>query len=173
MNFQNVWLKYGVISGLALIASSIITFYLIDFGIFTNALLVFGIMVVFMVIGGLEFRKENQNVMLYGEAFKVTFLTGIISLLISTTFTYVLVSFIDEGLLDIVIEKTIESTQNLLTTLNAPEAEIDEAIEGIEDAMVKQFSLGGILQGLFSNAVICAILAAIVSIFLRKDEKPV
>jgi hypothetical protein len=173
MNFQNVWLKYGVIEGLALIGISIAMFYLLDLGLFTQAAIIYIVSLIFMVIAGLEFRKNNQNVMLYGEAFKVTFLTTIIGFAISSIFSFVLITFIDTELLDVLIEKYSTSTQNLMSSMGAPEEEINNALEEMEEDLPKQFSGLGMLQSLFYNAVISAIFAAIVSIFLRKDEKPV
>jgi hypothetical protein len=173
MNFQNVWLKYGVIAGLALIATSIAMFYLLDLGLFTQAAVIYIVSLIFMVIAGLEFRKNNQDVMLYGEAFKITYLTTLVGFAISSLFSYALITFIDPELIDVLIEKYSGSTRDLMASMGAPEEEINKALEKMEEDMPKQFTGIGMAQSLFTNAVISAILAAIVSIFLRKDEKPV
>ena len=161
MIFQNVWFKYGVLTGLALIGTSIALFYLLELGLFTQAAVIYIVSLIFMIIAGLEFRKNNQNVILYGEAFKVTFLTTIVGFAISSIFSFVLIKYIDTELLDVLVEKYSASTQNLMSSMGAPEEEINKALSGV-----------GMIQSLLSNAVISAILAAIVSIFLRKDEKP-
>ncbi len=173
MIFQNVWFKYGVLTGLALIGTSIALFYLLELGLFTQAAVIYIVSLIFMIIAGLEFRKNNQNVILYGEAFKVTFLTTIVGFAISSIFSFVLIKYIDTELLDVLVEKYSASTQNLMSSMGAPEEEINKALEKMEEDMPKQFSGVGMIQSLLSNAVISAILAAIVSIFLRKDEKPV
>jgi hypothetical protein len=92
---------------------------------------------------------------------------------ISSLFSYALITFIDPELIDVLIEKYSSSTQNLMSSMGAPEEEINKALEKMEEDLPKQFTGLGMLQSLFSNVVISAIFAAIVSIFLRKDEKPV
>lgn len=173
MNLQNPWLKYGLISGLASIATSITFFYLIDMGIFKQSMIGFGLMILFMVLAGLEYRRTHDNIMLYGEAFKVTFLTAFIGMLISFAFSNILFHLIDPGLVDVVVEKTIESTRSFMVSVGAPDDQVEEAIEKMEEEMPEGFSPLGQLQSLFSSSVVSAILAAIVSIFLKKDEKPI
>lgn len=157
---------------LASIGLTILFSYLVDMGIFKQSLFVYGVIVIFMIMAGIDFRKNNQNTMLYGESFKVTFLTAIIGMVISSVFTYVLMNFIDPGLIDVMVEKIVDSTESFMRSVGAPEEEIDKALNQMEGEMPKQFTLVGMLKNMVSLIIISAILAAIISIFLRREEKP-
>jgi len=172
MNWQQTWIKYGLILSLATIGLTILFFYLVDIGLFKQSLILYGAIVLFMVLAGLEYRKNNQNTMLYGEAFKVTFLTTLLGMVISSVFSYVLMNFIDPELVDIMVEKTIDSTESFMRSVGAPEDQIDQALDQLETEMPLQFTLAGTLKNMINIVIISAILSAIVSIFLRKEEKP-
>lgn len=173
MNLQQTWIKYGVIMALTTIAMTILFFYLVDTGLFMQSLFMYGAMILIMVLAGLEYRREHGNTMLYGEAFKVTFLTTIVGMILSSIFSYVLLNFIDPDMMDVMVEKAIDSTESLMRSVGAPEDQVDEALAKLENEMPNQFTLVGTLKNMLNVFIIGAILSAIVSIFLRKEESPV
>lgn len=173
MNLQQTWIKYGIIMALTTIAMTILFFYLVDTGLFMQSLFMYGAMILIMVLAGLEYRREHGNTMLYGEAFKVTFLTTIVGMILSSIFSYVLLNFIDPDMMDVMVEKAIDSTESLMRSVGAPEDQVDEALAKLENEMPNQFTLVGTLKNMLNVFIIGAILSAIVSIFLRKEESPV
>lgn len=173
MNLQQTWIKYGIIMALTTIAMTILFFYLVDTGLFMQSLFMYGAMILIMVLAGLEYRREHGNTMLYGEAFKVTFLTTIVGMVLSSIFSYVLLNFIDPDMMDVMVEKAIDSTESLMRSVGAPEDQVDETLAKLENEMPNQFTLVGTLKNMLNVFIIGAILSAIVSIFLRKEESPV
>lgn len=158
---------------LTTIAMTILFFYLVDTGLFMQSLFMYGAMILIMVLAGLEYRREHGNTMLYGEAFKVTFLTTIVGMVLSSIFSYVLLNFIDPDMMDVMVEKAIDSTESLMRSVGAPEDQVDETLAKLENEMPNQFTLVGTLKNMLNVFIIGAILSAIVSIFLRKEESPV
>jgi hypothetical protein len=164
--------KYGVISGLFSVFY-IIALYVVDYKLFINMWLGLIVLLVFLVIGIfqlLELRKNLGEFMTFKEGFTGYFISALIGIFISTSFSIVLFNLIDTATRDLIHEALITFQVENLQKWNVPAAEIKKAIDGMKET--PQFStiglLYGILKSLLGSIVFGLILAAIF-----KKNKPV
>ena len=88
-------IKFGVISGLFSVFY-IISMYVVDYNLFINIWLGVTVMLVFLAIGVfqlIELRKSLGSFMTFKEGFTGYFIAALIGILISTSFSIVLLTF--------------------------------------------------------------------------------
>ena len=168
MSINPLWLKYGIIYGLISVIFSLVYYYVIPFGLGTMSIISFIIMIVILVIVGRTQRQENNDILPYGEALKTTFLTGFV---ISTLFTIIMVNLIDPSLVEKLTEMGMETARSMMEAVGMPEDKLAEAMEKAEEESVNGFTPTKQLLSIFQSAIFVLIVAAIVSIFIKKDEK--
>lgn len=174
-NNQPVWLKYGIIYGLASIVLSLLTYYVFPQGMIVTIVMVFvsiAIGIYILLLAGKEQRRLNGNVLPFSEAVKTTFLSGMVGVVISTLFSIILLNLIDSGLSDRLTEMTIDSTRSMMEKLNLPEEEIEKAMEDIEENAANAYSTGKLLLSMVMNSVWILILSLIVSAIIKRDPQP-
>lgn len=167
------WIKFGILFGVISIVWQGLMYYLIDISIFSFTISFYVLIFLIMIFSGLSHRSENGNILSFGEAFRTTFFTGVLGTLISTAFTIVWVKYIDPDLVELIVEKAVVSLQEMVNSLGASDDELTEAIEKIEEEMPKQFTFTGQVKSYLSGLIFILVLAAIASIFIRKEEKTV
>lgn len=164
----NQALKFGLISGLILIAYSVIL-YVADINIFAiafsivNGLIMFGVMIFFTIMA----INKTRDLQLEG---KITFLqsliAGFVVLLvsgyISNIFSYLLNAVIDPEYMTRQIDNFIYAWEGKM-----PEDALDQTIQKIEEGIdpVKAF-----LKNLYITPISALIVSAIISIFIKKDK---
>ena len=171
MSINPLWLKYGIIYGLISVIFSLVYYYVIPFGLGTMSIISFIIMIVILVIVGRTQRQENNDILPYGEALKTTFLTGLVGVVISTLFTIILVNLIDPSLVEKLTEMGMDAARSMMEAVGMPEDKLAEAMEKAEEESVNGFTPTKQLLSIFQSAIFVLIVAAIVSIFIKKDEK--
>ena len=156
-------LPYGLIFGLILIIQTVLL-YLVNLSyekwaaIITYALF-FGMS--FFVI---KKRKEyQQNFITLGEGFKAGFVALTIAVVISSTYLYIHMQYVDTHFLSIMIDKQITEMQEKGLT----EAQIETSMEWIDKIMTP---LTSTLIGLFSSIFTC-LAFALISAALHKNER--
>lgn len=169
MDIKPIWLKFGIIYGAISVMLYIISYYVFPLGMWKQLLLGFTILIIIMVLSAREYKREYDGILPYGEALKLTFLTGFIGSLIAGIFSIILINWVDPSIVDILKEEAIESTQAMLESFGAKEDAINEAIEEIENDFESRFTPTAQLLNIFTSAVIIVIIASIVSIFVKKD----
>lgn len=169
MDFQSIWFRYGVIYGLTSIMISLISFYVYPIGIWTQMLIGFLLMIVFFVIVCKEEKKLNDGILPYGSAFKLSFLTGFTGMVLAGIFAIILFQLVDPSLLDVVREQSLESTRSMMEKMGAPEETIADAIEKAEENMESSFTIGSQLLNILTSSLFVLIIAAIVSLFTKKE----
>jgi hypothetical protein len=140
-------------------------------GLGTMSIISFIIMIVILVIVGRAQRQENNDILPYGEALKTTFLTGLVGVVISTLFTIILVNLIDPSLVEKLTEMGMDAARSMMEAVGMPEDKLAEAMEKAEEESVNGFTPTRQLLGIFQSSIFVLIVAAIVSIFIKKDEK--
>jgi len=170
MNIQPIWLKFGIYYGIASILAALIIFYIMPVGMFTQLFITIVMLVIFMVIASKAQKAEDNGILPYGEALKTSFLTGFTGFIIALLFNLILLYLIDPSLLDVLVERNIEDTKALMESFGMPEDKMAEAMEKAEEEVGNAYSISKQLQSIISGAIMSIIVAAITSIFTKKEE---
>ena len=166
---QQPFVKWGLISGgLGVILGLI--YYLINPELsFSTTGMLSGIAIplVCMYLAGLEERALLGGYITWGQALKVTFLTIVIGFFISSTFQYIMSTFIDPDLVEMQIEKGLELAEKMVSLggQELSEDDIERIRENSSPSFVKMIwnSLGAI-------ACVGFPISAIMSLFIMKKD---
>lgn len=168
---MNHAVKNGVIYGLVSVVFTLVL-YLIDKTLLSKFMMLtlvgFAIMIFFMVKSAREEKMDNEGILPYGEAVKNTFVVVAIGMLISSLFTFILYNFIDPSLIDMLKDATIETTRSMMEKFGAPEDQIDQAMEQIEDTDM-DMSMSKVLVQYAQSLIFGLIISLIVSAFVKKN----
>lgn len=168
--FQHA-LKWGVILGIIGIALTGIS-YAVDYTMLANwkfGIFVFLVSIGLTIYAGINYRGEIGGFLAYGKAFQHGFVLMAISGLLSTIFTLVLYTVIDTELPQKLTDVAMENTQAMMESFGMPEDQMDQALEDARKRTENQFSASGLAMGYGIGLIIYAVLAAITSIFVRKN----
>ncbi|WP_027138733.1 DUF4199 domain-containing protein [Gaetbulibacter saemankumensis] len=163
-------INFGLYLG-ALLALLTVLAYAINLDWLTN--MWFGLFIIFAIItlGIISVAKVKQlqnGFATFKEVFTAYFITIIIGLTISTFVSYLLFNFIDTEAADVLKQKTIEKTVDMLKGFNTPAEAIAQSVEQIETQ--DQYSLGSILKGLAGYTVFFSIIGLIVAAAMKKNQ---
>jgi amino acid transporter len=166
----NTPLKWGAIGGLVVVIISFIIYFIspTSFASSMLAMVFLLIAMFFMIWGGLAFRKENNNEISYLNAlFAVLIIAAVLSL-ISTMFSYVLTSFIDPELPELIKQKAIENTQAMMEKFNTPDDKIEEVIDQMKE---QDFNFGIVEYGkrFLWGMLMYAVMGALIALFIKRN----
>ncbi len=157
---------FGLITGAVLIVFSLIMF-LTDLYL-NKAVSWIGyiFLIAGMIYGTLEFRKKYSNGFLsYGKAFSSCFWIGLFAGILATIYFYIFIQFIHPGFINELLDQI---RANILTSKpDMSEEEVEQAV-----SMSSKFMSPVVmtLWGLAAYAIMSAIFALIIAIFLKKEE---
>ncbi|HMQ07746.1 MAG TPA: DUF4199 domain-containing protein [Saprospiraceae bacterium] len=170
MNLQNTWLKYGLIYGGISIVLALYSYYISSIGLWTQTLISFLVMIGVMVFASREYKEIHEGVLPYGEALKLNFLVGFVGLFISGIFSLILIQLIDPSIIDTLKDQALESSRVILEKLGTSEEVINDALEKTEEDFQSRFTPGAMFLNILTSAIFVLVVAAIVSIFVKKDQ---
>ena len=162
---KNNGVKYGLILGVATVAFSVICYLINPKMILTGiAYLAFLIPIFFMYRSSIAERKQNEGLLSFGEALKVTFLTYVIGTFISYVYTYLMFNVFDPSLIDLAREVAIEDTETIAKWMGI-EAELDDLPDELDNQDISmgfsmifmQYLVGLIFPGFVFALIISAI----------------
>ena len=173
MNIENTWLKYGLIYGIFSIVSQLLFYYVMPLGVYIEGFINLIALIVFMVLAVREEKSkyDAESAFPFGSAFVTSFLAGFIGTLISTLFSIILIQLIDPSLVDKLTERMVESTESLMSKMNAPDDQVQIAIEKIEAEMDGKFTPGSLLMSTFFSAFFLAMIAAIIGLIYKREPR--
>lgn len=172
---NNPAVKYGLYYGLFFVLYNTFLKFIAPQMIFTGSVSVIlgiAIPIICMVLAGREVRDQEEGYLSFGEALKNTFLVFVIGSLISTLYQYILVNFIDPGLLEVQREAVLEMGDWLTNMMGESEEAAEEMREKMEeaaDASMHQ-TFGQVILGWMGSLIIGIILSAIISAFIKKTN---
>ena len=169
-SLKSIATNYGLYLGVLMALLTVIS-YAVNLELLTNMWYGIFILIAVIVVGIISVAKLKQaqdGFASFTEAFSAYFITIIIGLVISTFVSYLLFNFIDTDAADLLKEKTIEKTVQMMENFNAPSEAIAEAVEGIEAQ--NQWSIGNILKGLAGYAVFFSVIGLIVAAAMKKSK---
>lgn len=169
---KNNSVKFGLLLGAAMLAYWLLRYFIDAQNMFTAldiwAILSILLTIVFMVIATQQTRTAKGGFILFGEAFKVSFLTYAIATFIATFCLYVLINFIDTSLKNIYIQASISMSESMMRFLGTPEDVIMDMLTQAEENVAQvsftgfsNFLLGSFQALLFFGLPVSAIIGAI------------
>lgn len=133
-NFLNVAYKWALIASAVILVESLVMYYSDpnayhpQKGGMVMGLLNLLFILVMLFMANKEFRDNNNNGYLtFGQGYKVSFVTGLIYIVISTIFSFILFTYVID--FDVMSANIIDNTVKQLKERGLSEKEISEAIE--------------------------------------------
>ena len=169
-SLKSIAINYGLYLGVILALFTVIA-YAINLELLTNTRYGIAILIVIIGFGIVAIAKTKQaqdSYTTFKEAFTSYFITVLIGLLISTFVSYLLFNIIDTDAANVLKEKTVEKTIQMMESFNTPKEAIAEAVDNIESQ--NQFGLGNILKGLAGYLAFFSIIGLIVAAAMKKNK---
>jgi hypothetical protein len=172
VNVINEGVKYGVINGLIAVlimygswAAGLNTFVACQF--WSNFI---PYMIVILIIGGLQLRKNNGGILPYAQALKFTFLSYVVVAVIGAIATYILYNIIDKDLTAKSMQVALEKTRAMMEKFGSSEEDIAKAMKRTEESS-QDTGLGKILLGTGLFLIWDFVKSLLISLIIRKEEK--
>lgn len=172
VTIYNHALKFGLILGVISIMC-VILIYVVDLSImasfkFLGIMLVLGLGVT--IYAGINYRNEIGGFLPYGKAFIHGAVLLAVSGLVGLVFNLVLYTIIDPELPQKLTEAIAENTEQLMTRFGAPPESIEPALDKIRAETPANFAPFGLVKGYLTALIWYAVIAAITSLFVRKNQ---
>ncbi len=163
----NQAVKFGVITGAALIAYSVVL-YVTDVNLFDtvfsiiNGLINFGLLI-FMAVFAINKTRDLQleGKITFLQAFLVGGVTLLIASYINSLFGFVLNQYIDPEYLTRQMDNFINNLEG-----KVPENMMDGIIEKMEE---NSDAMKNLIKGLWMSPIFAIVVSAIISLFIKKD----
>ncbi|WP_026934616.1 DUF4199 domain-containing protein [Christiangramia echinicola] len=162
--------SYGLYLGLSLILIVVLA-YAFDLSLFTKwwfgiSLLVFVIIMASMATS--KAKKVSTSLFKFKDAFGAYFLTVFIGTFISLLFTMILFNVVDSEAAETLTELTIESTRDMMEGFGAQEAQINEALQQMQEE--NQYSFLNQLKGYAFQLIMYAVVGLIVALVFKEKD---
>lgn len=159
-----VALKWGVITGLALVVYSTLLYTL---GQMTNGALtivIYVIIVIGLVLGMREYRTLNGDYLTFGEGVGLGALLSAVAGIISSAYTVLYSTVIDPGMQERMMEQMREQLEN---QGKLSDEQIDQALE-----ISQTFQSPGLqfIVGIFGTILIGVVFSLIIAAILRRSK---
>ena len=169
-SLKSIATNYGLYLGVLLALITVLA-YAINIELLTSmwlGIIILIAIVVFGIISVAKVKHAQSGFASFKQAFTGYFITVLIGLLISTFVSFLLFNVVDTEAAEVLKEKTIETTVEMMEGFNAPTDKIDETIEQIESQ--NQYSIGNIAKGLAGYLVFFSIIGLIVAAAMKKSN---
>jgi hypothetical protein len=169
-SLKSIATNYGLYLG-AFIAILTVIAYAVNLELLTN--MWFGIFILIVIIATGIFSvvkvKQAQNgYASFKEAFSAFFITTILGLLIASVVSFLIFNVIDTEAAEVLKEKTIEKTVEMLKGFNTPNEVIAKSVEQMENQ--NQYSIVNILKSLAGQTIFFSIIGLIVAAAMKKSN---
>lgn len=118
----------------------------------------------FIFLAHKYFKDNGDSFMSYGQGVGISFWMSLISVVISSAFTYVYVKFIDQGFIQQIMDRTREGMEEKGTM---SEEQIDQAMAMTSKFMTPEMM---VVFGIVGGIIITVIIGLIVTIFTQKKN---
>ncbi|UZD24692.1 DUF4199 domain-containing protein [Algoriphagus halophytocola] len=166
--------KPGLTIGLVSLAITFIA-YFINSSLLASGwfgLVALAIFFVLIIYFGKQYRTELGGFMSFGTAFNFSFITMVISGLISTLGSILLFQVIDPSLPQVLADESFNTTIEMMEKFGASADSLPpEQLEEIKKSTMDGFTIGGQLKGFGISLIVYAIIALILGAILKKRDK--
>jgi hypothetical protein len=160
-------ISYGIISGVvaALITATI---YAIDLNLFTAwwvtlISITFSIVISILLLS--KTKKDLNGVFSFKEAFTTYFISTIIGIMISVSFSIILFNLIDPSAKEAVKEISIKYAVEMMEKFNTPSSAINEAVVKLQEN--DQFSIVEQLKGSVFSIVFSSLFGLLLALVFK------
>lgn len=167
-------IKPGLTMGLVALAVTYIA-YFIDASLLASgwfalvALVIFFALVIYF---GTQYRNELGGFMSFGTAFNFSFISIIISGIVSLIGQMLLFQVIDPSLPQVLADITFENSLKMMESFGQnPDSLPPDALEEIRNSTASSFTMGGQLKNFGFALIGYAIIALILAAILKKRDK--
>ena len=159
-------MTWGAITGIVVIIYSLLLYVFNQTYNRSLGLLSYVILIACIMIGSLAYRnKVLGGTISYGDAFMIGLLITVFAGIISSFFSFILVRFIDPGL----VEQAITQTEEMLLEKGLSEDIIERSIERTRNMVGSPFS---VIIGIFFFTLIGTVISLITAAIVKKEGTP-
>ena len=174
-NLTRHFIRFGIIYALIQIIITVAS-YMAGVDFIASNMILFSILMLLLTVGYtiysiIQFRKSNAGYLTLKEGFMVTFFTLAIGGLITTVFTIILYNYIDTEYPQLLAEKSIQKTAEMMESFGASEEDIEKAMERSED-VADRFTLLGQIRGYLFGLIFYAIYSVILGAIFKRTKPP-
>jgi len=170
-SLKSIATNYGLYLGVFLALVTVLA-YAVNLELLTNmwvGILILISIIIFGIISVAKVKQAQNGFASFKQAFTSYFITVLIGLLISTLVSFLLFNVIDTDAAEVLKEKTIEKTVQMMEGFNTPTEVIDKSVEEMESQ--NQYSIGNITKGLAGYLVVFSIIGLIVAAAMKKSNQ--
>ncbi|MCK0124289.1 DUF4199 domain-containing protein [Gelidibacter sp. F2691] len=163
-------LKYGFYLGILMILVTAIL-YAVNLDLMTKwwlNIILFAIILTFGIVSSLKSRTLLNGLITFKEAFSSYFITVAIGVMLSTFFSILLFNVIDPEAAEVLKEKIIQTSIQMMQNFGAPESEINKAVAAMNEQ--DQFSALNQLKSIAWQLLVYAIIGLIVALVVKKKD---
>ncbi|MFT4738526.1 MAG: hypothetical protein ACI8QD_002420 [Cyclobacteriaceae bacterium] len=164
ISVRSVGIKYGAISGVIGILSTVLQDVLSMQQDTIFQVLGIAIFIVLLVLAYREYKTQGDGFMEYGQGVGIGFWFGLISSAISSVFLFIYIKFISTSFIDIIREKQIVGMEEQ----GMSDAQIEQAMK-MSEAFTGPAAM--MIFGMIGGILISVIAALIISAFM-KNARP-
>lgn len=163
-------INYGIYLGLFMALVSVLI-YAINLELVTKwwlGIILFLIVIGFGIVSTAKSKSLLGGYISFKEAFSSFFITIAIGTIISSIVGIILYNFIDPGAAEIIKEKVIETSTEMMQKFGAPQSEIDKAVAKMQEE--NQFDILNQVKSLAFQLVFYAVIGLIVALSFKKTD---
>ncbi len=158
-----IGLKWGVITGVVYMLYSAILYLTDQYGNQSLGWISFVVSIIFIVLAMRDYRTQNDGFMTYGEGVSIGLFVSVISAIISGIFSYIYTTFIDNT----VVQRLMDKMEEQWVEQGLSDEQIEQAKEWTNMFQSPGLTfLFGLLFALIGGLIISLIVAA----FLRRNK---
>ncbi len=163
----NQSVKFGLITGMALIAYTVVL-YVTDMNLFSptfavlNGIISFGLILFMLSFTILKTRDlELGGTIKFQQAFLAGFVMALITMYLNSFFSYLLNGFIDTAYMPRQLDHFAETMDGKI-----PEEQLEQILDNVRD---NADAFKGFIRSLWISPITAAFLSAVVSLFIKKN----
>ncbi len=172
INIINEGTKYGLICGLSAVlimfgswAAGLNTFTAVQF---YSTFIPY--MIIIILLGGFQLRKQNEGFLSFAESLKFNFMAYVVAAVIIAIATYLLYNIIDKELTVKSGQIALEKTRVFMEKMGSKEEDIEKALASSAESM-KETGIKKILMGTGLGLIWDFCKAMLMALVIKKDRK--
>jgi hypothetical protein len=164
--------KHGLIVGAIVILLTVLAYVtsLSFMGSFKFLGCLFLLYIGYVIYAGISYRNATGHYISYGQAFLHGFIVLATAGLVGLVFGIVLYDVVDPELATKLSDAIILNTEDTMRSFGAPEEQIEKTISDMRTDLPKGFTMMGRIKNFFTGLIYDAVIVAITSLIVRKNE---